>query len=537
MVIGLLVAFVTATVVAASGLESAGRLVSHAEEVRLTTEHLVNLLADAETGQRGFIITNDPAYLDPYTSARQELPQKLEKLVALTAEDTTQRARAAELRRLADVKLGELQETLDARRASGFAAAQALVLTHRGKRTMDALRKVAGDILAQEEHTLQQRTAAQVRRRAVAAIGAIATAALVFALLLLLMELRRTHSSVEGERRRLQSILDRLPFGLMMFDCSTPAQPECLLANDHARSIARINGRSPVEAAKLTPLRRTLYHGEEVRGEESWLTHTDGSRALVRMNSIVVRETHGSCLAIAAFDDVTREAETARFGEQFIGILSHDLRTPISAITMAAGLLVRQGGLAEPQTKNVQRILASADRAARMVSQLLDLTRSRLGGGIQVERRPTNLAQLVRDAAEEVQVSHHERRIVCMTDPSTTCACDPDRMAQVMSNLITNAIQHGTASSPVQVSVKTEGETAIIKVHNEGEAIPADTLPFLFDPFRRGKTEDAGAMGGLGLGLYVASQIVRAHEGTIDVSSTEKAGTTFTVTLPRQRHG
>jgi signal transduction histidine kinase len=234
---------------------------------------------------------------------------------------------------------------------------------------------------------------------------------------------------------------------------------------------------------------------------------------------------------IARRDELeTALRESARFQEQFVAILGHDLRNPLSAISAGASLLRR---IEAPQLRasTVARIAASAARMHRMVDQLLDLTRARLAGGIPVQpRRGTNLAEVARSAVDELRVAHPDAQLTLHTATHIRGEWDADRMAQVISNLVANAISYGDGA-PVEVEVNCANGAAVLAVHNGGLPIPADVLPRIFDPFRRA-TEGPAAPDGLGLGLFITREIVLAHGGTIAVTSARQEGTTFTVTLP-----
>ena len=223
-------------------------------------------------------------------------------------------------------------------------------------------------------------------------------------------------------------------------------------------------------------------------------------------------------------------ANALRFNEMFMGILGHDLRNPLSAMTSGAQLLGRQ--LAdEGQQRTLRRMLTAAQRMSGMIDQLLDLTRARMAGGVGFvrSRQPVDVAQLVRQAIDELRVAHPSRPIVMTASGDGRTTGDADRLLQVFSNLIANAITHGTAACPIVVTVEGGDDDIAVAVHNGG-AIPADVLPTIFDPFRgRG----VRASSGLGLGLYIARQIATAHGGNVTGQSGE-AGTTFTVTIPRR---
>jgi len=220
---------------------------------------------------------------------------------------------------------------------------------------------------------------------------------------------------------------------------------------------------------------------------------------------------------------------TMRFAEMFVGMLGHDLRNPLNAVAMTARLLKRRGGADE---KAVDRILSSAERMSNMVAQLLDLTRSRLAGGITIDRKPIHLGEIVNEAVEELRLVHPQRNIRCDLHGDDRTLGDQGRLAQVVSNLVGNAVEHGDPNLPVMVALSVSGDRLILVVQNAGTPIPAELLRVIFDPFRR--TTARGELAkGLGLGLFISQQIVLAHGGDIDVRSTEQEGTTFTVSLAR----
>jgi signal transduction histidine kinase len=232
-------------------------------------------------------------------------------------------------------------------------------------------------------------------------------------------------------------------------------------------------------------------------------------------------------------EEAARQA--AVFREQFMGILGHDLRNPLQAITGNAGLLLRHGGLTEPQRKAINRISISADRMARMINDLLDFTRSRLGGGYPVNRARMNVHDVLRQVVEELEVAHPRRRFALSISGNGWGDWDADRIAQAASNLVGNAVQYSPEDSVVSVAARDEGEGVRVEVHNQGLPIPAERLPQIFDPFVRAQeTTRTGPRAGLGLGLYITHEIVKAHGGTLQVTSTEADGTCFWMNLPRR---
>ncbi|HEY4733009.1 MAG TPA: sensor histidine kinase [Gemmatimonadaceae bacterium] len=229
----------------------------------------------------------------------------------------------------------------------------------------------------------------------------------------------------------------------------------------------------------------------------------------------------------------TQDLEQSK--EMFLAILGHDLRTPIGAVMMSSEFMLETAELAEPHLTLTKRIASSATRMNQMVGALLDFTRSRLGGGIPIERAPMNMGKLAHDLVNELSAAYPTRTIEVDARGSLTGEWDCARMSQVLSNLTANAIEHGSPKAPVVVTVKGDDSEVTIAVRNEGPQIPLAQLNGLFNPMkqRQAKTASAAAQAGsLGLGLYIAERIVSAHRGRIEVGSSPE-GTTFTVRLPR----
>lgn len=224
--------------------------------------------------------------------------------------------------------------------------------------------------------------------------------------------------------------------------------------------------------------------------------------------------------------------ETAR--NVFLGVLGHDLRSPLGAVLLSAEVLLRAGDLPPKPTKNVSRIYTSVKRSIKIVGDLLDFTRTQLGSGIPIRIEQDDLVQTCRGMVEEAKAYHPDRQVDLITENTLLWMFDKSRMEQVLANLIGNAIQHGEAGTPITVTIKAVDDYAFLSVHNAGSPIDESAKPSLFNPLIRhlqGGVE-YGAEAGLGLGLYIASAIVSAHQGSIEVESEPGRGTTFTVRLP-----
>ena len=222
---------------------------------------------------------------------------------------------------------------------------------------------------------------------------------------------------------------------------------------------------------------------------------------------------------------------TAEFREQLLAIVGHDLRNPLGAIIMAAGLLLRNGHLGEADGRLVARIINSSQRMTRMITELRDFTRARLGGGLPLFLKPADLAEICRNVVGELELS----TIIllrCELDGDLTGTWDGDRLYQLISNLAGNAIDYATPSTPVLVQARVDGAEVVVEVVNQGVAIPSEAMRVIFEPFRRGAKDEKSGVTHLGLGLYIAHQIALAHGGTLAAQSSGGM-TTFSLRLPR----
>ena len=194
-------------------------------------------------------------------------------------------------------------------------------------------------------------------------------------------------------------------------------------------------------------------------------------------------------------------------------------------------MLLRQRDLPDPVLASAARISSSAERMGRMISDLLDFTQARLGGGMALERKPADLRPVVQAAVDEALAANPGREVLLAVDGDTRGEFDPDRIAQLLSNLLGNALAYGPADEAVRVSVRGREQGVEIAVENGGAEIPEGDRESLFDPFRRGRTGQKTR--GLGLGLFIVQQIARAHGGDVRVESSP-GRTVFTVTLGRE---
>ncbi|EJM65862.1 histidine kinase with GAF domain [Pseudomonas sp. GM50] len=342
------------------------------------------------------------------------------------------------------------------------------------------------------------------------------------------------------------AVLDRLNFGLQVGD-------ELDLVSTLCNEIRQGHHSVVIDKASEDPLYRD-HHTPQTYQFESYIAvpilRTDGRFfgticALdpnpAPLKSSTIQSTMESfarmlALQIEAEENLQRtetalikERQTAEMREQFIAVLGHDLRNPLFSISAGAEMLLRK--VCDPANEQRARhILTSARRATKLVDDVLDFARGSLGRGIPVNIEPCpDLADALRHVISEIQSIHPKRIIQSSIGDLSNIHCDRERVAQLLSNLVANAVVHGTPDGPVEVSAQVKEGHFVLSVKNQG-LIAEDALPHLFLPYSKpaGGTPQVG----LGLGLYIASQIAQSHGGKLQVLSTEQQGTTFTFSLP-----
>lgn len=221
----------------------------------------------------------------------------------------------------------------------------------------------------------------------------------------------------------------------------------------------------------------------------------------------------------------------------FLGVLGHDLRNPLGAVSMGAQWMEKSGTTDAKQARVISEIRMAADRATQILNDLLDLTRSSFGTQIPVTKTRIDIAALCQEIADEFRAVNADRRFEVTHEGDPLVSCDPGRLGQVLSNLMGNAIQYGDVTTPITVTVAGNDPDALtINVHNLGSPISPEAQKSIFQSWTRG--QDVGNLSGhsthLGLGLYIAKLIVEAHGGEIAVTSNEQTGTCFSIRLPRR---
>ncbi|MCP3141345.1 sensor histidine kinase [Pyxidicoccus xibeiensis] len=365
-----------------------------------------------------------------------------------------------------------------------------------------------------------------------------------------LSDVQEATEALQDSRARLQLVLDTIPSLINFVDTEGR-----YVINNQAYAawfgvpVGDLRGRPVHEvfgaenSRQLGPMLERARAGEVVEYEVPFI-FGGGRSGYIHGTHVPYHGPDGTLRGyVSLVQDVTerKRSEAAlrashQFEQQLIGIVSHDLRTPLAAINLTATLLKRQV-TGEREQRGLSRICLSAERATRMIGDLLDFTRARHGSGLPIQRQLTHLHELAQTVVEEAQAMQPGARIEVVRAGDGDGEWDPDRLAQVVANLVGNALQYGPQDLPVRVTTQAEGDTATLEVHNHGRPISPDLLPRIFEPLERGSELVSQTGRSIGLGLFIVRHIVQAHGGTVDVRSTGAEGTTFTVRLPRRLPG
>ena len=359
---------------------------------------------------------------------------------------------------------------------------------------------------------------------------------------LLVRELRRTLRERDESAAVLDALFGNAPVGLALVD----QDMRYLRVNAH---LATLNG-VPAERllGKTLPETTPRLAREQLTGD--FHDVAEGRAPLVervvvappRMPGDTQRTfvvtlfpvaVGGRLLGVGALvHEVTGQRIAEQSRRHVLGVVGHDLRSPLMAITASAELLA-SGPLDERAARSVGRIQRASGRMEGIIRALVDYTAVQGGPGIALHPRPTELVSLLRTVAEECEAAHAGRAVRITAPEPVDGEWDADRIGQAIANLVGNALQYSPEDTPVDAACWRDGDDAVVEITNAGAPIPPEQVAHLFEPFRRGDDERSQRRRGLGLGLYIAVQIAAAHGGAIRVRSTAEQGTTFSVRLPR----
>jgi signal transduction histidine kinase len=325
--------------------------------------------------------------------------------------------------------------------------------------------------------------------------------------------LRFVAANMEGTQTRQQEVTKSRGRG--------PSSPPETLSASHEHGVARAVDRFSL--IELVSEYRALRASVTRMWADAAPATDDSFAQIVRFNE--------------AIDQILAEA-VAKFSERldrdadlFTGSIGHDLGNPVNSVVMSVRLLAASPNLSSAEQAAVARIQRAGGRLSAMLADLRDFTRTRLGALVGIDCAACDLGTLVRNIVDELCPVYPDRRIAVHCSGDLAARIDAKRIAQLVSNLVANALQHGAANGDVTVSAHGDADSVTIEVHNIGPAIEPALIRTLFDPIRRPLRHSSDNR--LGLGLYIVQQIVRAHGGTIEVSSTAAAGTRFAARFPR----
>lgn len=355
-------------------------------------------------------------------------------------------------------------------------------------------------------------------------------------------EFARTHTGA-GSAMDVGALRDHAEEMLRAFvrDMNTPqsaseqkrkAMGDAPLGIDATETAAQMHGSDRAERGFTLEEMFAEYRALRASVLRHWIaardTPTDPElQELIRFNEAIDQ---------AVAESITRYAgRVNQYREMFLAVLGHDLRTPLSAVLSASSFLTDNAETPR-QRQLAQTIHRSGERMNDLVADMLDFTLSRLGQGIPLARASIDLGATVRAVVDEVRLLHPDRDFRFDASGDLTGAWDARRIGQAVTNLVSNAVQHGASDSSITVVVRGEQDDVIVAVRNRGNLIPPGEREHIFEPFRRRATASDGDGAGrsVGLGLHIARQIALAHEGTLEVDSSTERGTTFFFRLPRR---
>jgi PAS domain S-box-containing protein len=355
-------------------------------------------------------------------------------------------------------------------------------------------------------------------------------------------ERKRAEREREETLQWLRAVLDRIPVAVLLVH---GAHGERVEANRRTQvllgtSIERL-GEDPdrvldTEGRRLRleelPSMRAL-RGEHVDGAEYLMRHTSGALVPVRQSAVPIVDAQGKVQgAVVAILDITAAKELERLRAEWGSVVAHDLRQPINTIVVSAQMVARMGDDPKLRARLVGNMQAAARRLDRMVGDLMDLSRLE-ARRLDLLRQPTDLLAVVRSSVERVAPNAPDRRLDVVVHGEIPAAyADSDRVAQVVENLLSNAVKYGATATPILIEVAHGQGELSVAVTNQGEGIPPEQIPRLFQRFQRCEGAKSSGLKGTGLGLYITRELVEAHGGRIMVESTPGATTTFRFTLP-----
>src|SRR6185369_16420187 len=536
-------------------LSDASDQLVRSKDISIALEQALSSLRDAETGQRGYLLTGRPAYLAPYAAAVATVNQQLDTIRSLSVSDAEARTRFEEIEQLARAKMEELARTISLREAGQSEAALQVVLTDEGKRTMDRLRQLTEEMQAREGSRYREYLGRERSARTLSLWGGGTVSILAIALLALLgFIVRRDTAKVRASEEQLATTLRSIGDAVI----ATDARGLITLMNPVAESVtgllaADARGASLDAVFRIineetrntveSPVAKVLREGGIVGlANHTLLIRRDGSEVAIEDSGAPILDRAGGTIGVVlVFRDASRERaaehallEADRRKDEFLATLAHELRNPLAPIRQAAKV-ARAPAATESQVRWAHDVIErQVQNMARLLDDLLDV--SRITRGTMEIRKELVELQAVVDAAIEIArpaIEARQHALSVEVPPHTKLHADPLRLAQVIANLLTNAAKYTNPHGHIRVTGQCNGGELILNVSDTGIGISAEMLPRIFEMFVQVKSVLDKSESGLGIGLALARGLAELHGGSLEAQSAGLgSGSTFTLKLP-----
>jgi PAS domain S-box-containing protein len=565
--------------------EAADR-VEHTYEVRDAIERVVGRLVDAETGYRGYLLTRDRAFLQPYEGVETDTPALLDRLHGIVADDPDQLDRARRLQTLADAKLREMRRVIERNDEGDPPGAVSAIAEGEGRRLMDEVRAVAAEMRGAENSRLAQRSdRARLARRAALSF-AVASLLVAVAIAVVAVSVQRNFARrraafmgemsarVSAQRRAEEAVAglqqsETLNRSILdnSGDCIQVLGPDgrVVLMNRPGQVLLEVEdgdslrgehwaalwnddaavAQAAIDDAIATGEGRFHAFRPTVRGTPRWwdviVTPIRDEAGEVQQLVTVSRDISEQkraeqerALLLASERAARSEAErAARMKDDFVSTLSHELRTPLNAILGWIGVL-KQHRSPDTVAKAIEVIDRNSRRQSQMVDDLLDMSRI-MSGKLRLDVQRLDVATVIEETVASAQPAADAKgvRLVKVLGSAAIVQGDGGRLQQVVWNLVSNAIKFTPRGGLVQVTLRKVSSHIHIQVSDSGQGIRSDLLPHVFQRFRQGDASATRHHGGLGLGLAIVENLVEMHGGSVEAASEgEGLGSVFTVRLP-----
>ena len=521
-------------------------------ETRSQIQSVFSLLQDAETGQRGYVITGDDRFLEPYANAVRDLDRQMGALAVLFSRHPEQASDYARLRKLAARKIQLLERGINARETLGLDAAIAVVSSGEGKRVMDDVRDVVALMDAVEVEALNTyaRTAETRTARTEILVGLLfltLIAAIGGASFLIWRYIRTRQtmlSAIEATAARQSAIFDSAIDGIVTLN------PSGTIETVNAAA-ARMFG---YEADELDRRDVSLLIEIAPDGDGEFLKRLGASQGALEgglLRQMEARRKDGETFPVdvalgamnlptgihivAIVRDITERRRMEQLKDEFVSTVSHELRTPLTSIAGSLGLLAGgvAGVLPEKAARLIQIAQANSQRLVRLINDILDIEKIE-SGKLRLEMAPLDLREIAERSVEGVNGYAGELGVALTLSDGEPVSIrgDADRLIQVVTNLLSNALKFSPRGGEVRVAVDPETRLARLSVVDDGPGIPDAFRARIFSKFAQADGSDTRAKGGTGLGLAIAREIAERHGGRLWFESAEGHGATFHLDLP-----